>query len=155
MAGEQLNLLFGLCARVLEANTEGLTHADSLVSPEPGGNCANWVLGHIVHSREAILELLGAPPADGPSRVERYRRGSDPVGVGEDAVGFDTLKDHYRSVHERTVGRLREVTDAELLRTTEQGTVLERLLFLHFHEAYHLGQLGLLRRIAGRAGAIP
>jgi hypothetical protein len=29
-----------------------------------------------------------------------------------------------------------------------------QLHFMHFHEAYHAGQLGLLRRIVGRPGAI-
>jgi hypothetical protein len=26
--------------------------------------------------------------------------------------------------------------------------------FLHFHESYHLGQIGLIRRMAGRPGLI-
>ncbi|NOT34959.1 MAG: hypothetical protein HOP12_12420 [Candidatus Eisenbacteria bacterium] len=31
---------------------------------------------------------------------------------------------------------------------------LEMLLSFHFHETYHVGQLGLLRRVVGRPGAI-
>jgi len=39
----------------------------------------------------------------------------------------------------------------------EEGATRPRgaqLHFLHFHEAYHAGQLGLLRRMAGKDGAI-
>ncbi|MCH9008517.1 hypothetical protein IIA29_11025 [candidate division KSB1 bacterium] len=36
----------------------------------------------------------------------------------------------------------------------EKETVGEKLSFLHFHETYHLGQIGLLRRLAGKEGVI-
>ena len=34
------------------------------------------------------------------------------------------------------------------------GTIRKAFYFLHFHEAYHAGQLALLRRLAGKKGAI-
>jgi hypothetical protein len=32
--------------------------------------------------------------------------------------------------------------------------VMEQVTFLGFHEAYHLGQIGLLRKMLGKEGAI-
>jgi len=34
------------------------------------------------------------------------------------------------------------------------GSVGDALIRLHYHEGYHNGQIGLLRRIAGKDGAI-
>jgi len=34
------------------------------------------------------------------------------------------------------------------------GTVAEALTILGFHEAYHVGQLGIQRRLIGKDGAI-
>jgi uncharacterized damage-inducible protein DinB len=34
------------------------------------------------------------------------------------------------------------------------ATVSEKLAFLQFHEAYHAGQIAILRRMAGKPGAI-
>ena len=44
---------------VVKMQTQGLTHADTLIQPHFGGNCLNWVLGHIVENRDRILELIG------------------------------------------------------------------------------------------------
>ena len=39
---------------------DGLSHADSLLQPQPGGNCLNWVMGHLVVNLADILQFLGA-----------------------------------------------------------------------------------------------
>lgn len=39
---------FGLVYQTAATNLEGMTREHSLVQPEPGGNCANWILGHLV-----------------------------------------------------------------------------------------------------------
>jgi len=33
---------FRIAALVAKMNVRGLSHDESLASPEPGGNCANW-----------------------------------------------------------------------------------------------------------------
>ena len=45
--------------RVININLEGITQEESLLSPEPGGNCINWVLGHMLISRDDINKILG------------------------------------------------------------------------------------------------
>jgi hypothetical protein len=47
-----------------------------------------------------------------------------------------------------------EILDRPLGRTLPDGgeTVGACIRFLAFHEAYHLGQLGLFRRLAGKPG---
>ena len=42
---------------VVNANTHGLTHEESLVEPRPGGNRLNWVLGHLLSVYDGFLPL--------------------------------------------------------------------------------------------------
>jgi hypothetical protein len=34
--------------RVMRLNVEGISHEESLIQPQPAGNCLNWVIGHLV-----------------------------------------------------------------------------------------------------------
>ena len=40
-----------LGSQVFTANLDGLTHDDSLFQPQGGGNCLNWIIGHLVKAR--------------------------------------------------------------------------------------------------------
>ena len=53
-----LKTQFGITAYVVDKNVEGFSHDDSLKQPAPGGNCANWVLGHMVKARNGALALV-------------------------------------------------------------------------------------------------
>ena len=55
---KQLELNYGALFR----NLEGITHEESLIVPEAGGNCLNWVVGHIVASRCRMMTQLGISP---------------------------------------------------------------------------------------------
>ncbi|MEZ4630685.1 MAG: DinB family protein [Deinococcales bacterium] len=46
------------------------------------------------------------------------------------------------------------MSEAELAKELKSGTLAEQLEFMAWHEGYHIGQLGLLRRLVGREGAV-
>jgi hypothetical protein len=48
--------------RVIRLNVEGISHEQSLIQPQPAGNCLNWVIGHLVAAYESIFPLLGQEP---------------------------------------------------------------------------------------------
>jgi len=116
----------------LERNLEGLTDDEALVAPAPGGNCVNWLVGHILLYRDVVHRPM-------------------PEGVPTLAVLGAARERSQAQVLERL-----EQVGAERLaeRASETMTVTERLGFLGFHEAYHVGQVGLSRRLLGKAGAI-
>jgi DinB family protein len=141
----------------LERNLEGLTDSEALVAPAPGGNCVNWLVGHILVTRDRVHALLDLTPAWDTSlpSSEPYRRGSH----GRLPDGVPTLA-ALRAARERSQAQVLEglerVTPGRLAeRASETMTVAEQLGFLGFHEAYHVGQAGLSRRFLGKAGAIP
>jgi hypothetical protein len=140
----------------LERNLEGLTDSEALVAPAPGGNCVNWLVGHILLTRNGVHALLGLAPAWEASlpSSEPYRRGSNgplPDGVPTLAVLRAARERSQAQVLEQ-LGQMGPERLAE--RASETMTVAERLGFLGFHEAYHVGQAGLSRRLLGKAGAI-
>ncbi len=150
------NDLAGAFARntyVVKAQAEGLTHEESLLQ-HPFGNCLNWVLGHIVTSRDELLGVLGEPPAAG-AIVTRYKRGSEPISAaGEAAVPLAdllTLLDQSQARIEETLSCMDAATLARRSEDDERGrTIGQRAFFLYFHETYHVGQTELFRQLAGR-----
>jgi len=154
MNPETLAKLFELNKFCIKKNTEGLTHADSLVQPQSSGNCFNWVLGHIVSTRNLILNLLGELPIWTEREAENYQRGSNPIEDGLQAHSFEKLLADFDRSQEQILNALKRTSDEDLAQKVDDETVGNELATLYFHETYHVGQTGLLRRIAGKEGAI-
>jgi hypothetical protein len=72
--------------QVVRLNVEGLSHADSLIHPQPGGNCLNWVVGHLLAIYHHALDLLGQAPVLPAEVLKRYDRGSLPIRSASDAI---------------------------------------------------------------------
>ncbi len=141
---------------VLGKNLDGLTHADSLVQATPGGSSIHWILGHLLATRNETLRLLGEPPIWSAEKAAAYARGTRAPDPGA-AIPFDRLMaDIHRSSEQIRAG-LERISDEALaapLGEGKKGTVGDQLIGLHYHEGYHLGQIGVLRRIAGRPAGI-
>jgi hypothetical protein len=152
--------LVGAFARniyVVKVQTEGLTHAESLIQL-PHGNCLNWVIGHLVEGRDGVLDVLGEPRVAG-AVVERYQRGSEPIAGAEAKAGGGVLPlaqllDLLDQSQERVEVALSHMDRTALARTAAgdaQGrSIGQRVFFLYFHETYHVGQTELFRQLAGK-----
>jgi hypothetical protein len=135
---------FALNHQVAHANLQDITHAESLVHPSPGGNCLNWVLGHVVATRNLLMDALGEPHVWSDADAEAYHRGAQPPLVADRALPLDAILAAFDRSQETVLRRLPEAPEDQL---TMVAT-------LAFHESYHLGHCGLLRRLLGKAGAI-
>ena len=49
---------------VVRLNLEGISHEQSLIQPQPAGNCSNWVVGHLVTIYNKVLPLLEQTPVE-------------------------------------------------------------------------------------------
>ena len=132
---------------VFNTNLKDISHADSLASPESGGNSINWIVGHLLVNRDSIREKLGLAGIYTGPEYEVYKRGSKELDPAH-AVDFSKLFAGFNEAQRELEEKLSE-TDY-----SEKPDELKKLTFLAFHEAYHIGQTGLLRRIAGKEGAI-
>ena len=150
---------FNICNRSIHRNLEGVSHDESMRRPEPGGNSVNWVLGHLVSSRSRLLSRFGEQAVLDEASTTSYARGSD--GNVEHGVALEELLAALDRSQPLLVERLRRFTDEELTAKAPfsspagpDATLGQALAAMAFHEAYHAGQLGILRRFTGKAGAI-
>ncbi|MDF1520086.1 MAG: DinB family protein [Brevefilum sp.] len=140
---------------ILKQQTAGLTTKDSLLQPQPGGNCLNWVMGHLVVNLVEILDVLdGELLADLPD-LTRYRIGSEPI-RGEEAsvLALDNLVDLYEQLTNKIVDRLSQMNEDDFEEEIDfwQGKSRRGYVafFYFFHNTFHLGQLEYLRNLAGK-----
>jgi hypothetical protein len=140
---------------IVRQQTEGLTHADSLIQPQIGGNCLNWVMGHLVDNLVQILNIIqGQLPEDLPN-LDRYIRNSEPIRGKEDGVlPLHILVETYNQLTKTIAKRLEQMTETDFEEEIEFWQSQTRLgyvaFFYFFHNTYHLGQLEQFRNLAGR-----
>lgn len=146
---------------VVRLNTQGVTQEESLLQPEPAGNCLNWVVGHLVAVYERALPLLGQEPVMEPGAMARYDRGSPPLRDPARAMPLADLLTAWDEGSRRMDAGLAALSPAALGAPAAfspggdpDETTRSLLATLLFHQGYHAGQTGILRRLAGREGAI-
>ncbi len=155
---EALAKQFGMMYATATANLDGITHEESLISPEPGGNCANWVLGHLTVVHNGVMRLLGETPVW--ENEDLYReKFFKPVTDSSNALDWNTLRDKFLGSKERCLNAFSHLSDAAMAENvpdpfgggTTRGELLTRL---SYHQAYHVGQLGVVRRVTGHKGKV-
>ena len=161
MNRDQLKFLYAMNVWTVDTHLEGITHEESLTSPPHGANHLNWVLGHILMARGGIHETLGVDRVLTPAQLAPYARGHKP-GADDPFLPLEELAGALHRSQEAIEAGIDRISDEALARPLPEGnpfppsvrTVDDSLAFLHFHECYHCGQIGLLRRLLGKPGRI-
>jgi len=138
----------------IKLNLRDVTEEDARHEPPGDANSIGWVLGHLVMTRRLILRTAGADPVGDPALLEIYS--------GEEGVRFDRsrafplerLLADFGESQARLLPALAQLTPDALSAPVRNTTLGDLLTFLWFHEGYHNGQLGVLRRLAGKPGVI-
>jgi len=155
MSAKTLSRMYGINHQALHVNVKGVTNEEAWIQPRPYGNCMNWVVGHIVASRNGILAALGEEPIWPKEEAKTYARHSAPITASGEGKPLDLMLGDFDRAQAQINAALARATDADLAKPFGDGdTVGGWLHFLQFHEAYHIGQVALLRRIVGHEGAI-
>jgi uncharacterized damage-inducible protein DinB len=157
MTANDLISQFNFNQQTLKRLLADVTHEESLILPDKGGNSLNWVLGHLIATRSRMLVMLGAEPLVGKDDAVRYTRGAQ--GYSKDTA---TRIEDLKKLLDESFARLKTaLTQAEatfgnpadspaFIRDGE--TIGDRVGYFACHEAYHTGQIGLLRRLLGKSG---
>jgi uncharacterized damage-inducible protein DinB len=137
---------FALTYRVAHANLAGVSQEESLQHPQPAGNNMHWIVRHIVTVRDKFLPALGTAPV---------------LTLPADSLRVEELLATLDESQKRLLPALKTLTNKKLSEEPpfSPGSVPIKTLGLFlattaFHEAYHCGQLGILRRLLGKAGAV-
>jgi DinB superfamily len=149
---------FGVGAFVLERNLADVTNEESFRPPDPGGNTMNWIVGHVVRARNQALGLLGEKPPFEDEDFTAYGAGESRRGQ---TLSIDELKRRFDRLGPILDGALRRTSPSQLSGAAPfsptgnpNETIGTLLASIAFHEAYHLGQTGLSRRLLGKPGAL-
>jgi hypothetical protein len=134
---------------IINKQAADLSHEQMMLQLPFRGNCFNWVLGHITANRDRALQALGADTILTEAERERYLRGSDPVTEEETAVDSQKLLAAINQFQENILPALESADLSAIYNEEHNQTVAERIAGLHWHETYHIGQLELLRQLAG------
>jgi len=149
---------FRLTNHILKLQTDGLSHADSVLQPPFRGNCLNWVVGHIIEGRDSALKLMGKEPLLDDWSAVRYKTDSEPITSNEQALPLEDLLKALDLSQQRIETSLERTTPDELGRSVQfrgsEQLLGQAIAGLHWHETYHTGQLELLRQLAGTNDAI-
>jgi len=144
---------------LIKEQIKGVSDSEMLIQPPNGGNCMLWTLGHLTESLIPILRFLDGKKPEGLTDLSRFERGSEPI-LGPEAglMTASELMTAYEVLHQAVLEKLEPMTDADFDeevpgfgRPARRGWML---FFMEFHHAYHIGQLELLRNLAGHTEKI-
>jgi len=130
---------------LVKQQIEGVTHQESIHQPPNGWNCTNWILGHIIVARCNFLMMLDTPSIWTMAQCRRFIPGSNPIIDAENAILFEILSSDLDKTQEQLLTVLDQVSRKKLQEISGKRTIEEHLIFYNSHEAYHAGQLEVLR----------
>ena len=152
MNATEIAELFARNLGTLEHNLEGLDPEDFLVRIGEDGMHLNWLIGHTLLSRQNLLIALDPAiyPDDLSTMKAAYMRGTK-------SSNAETVP----SAHLIKTLRASQPILTHTLESTDlsqpgprKGNLADFALFMAWHETYHVGQSGVLRRLTGKSGAI-
>lgn len=152
---ESVTLIFKLNNEMVTRTLAGLTDEECWKQPEGGGNPIMWLVGHVTISRAQLLKRLGAGYDHGLGTL--FDRGS----IRGETSAYPSRQAIESAWHD-TRARMRDgfagLTE-EFLSAAPSGRPLPGvadhaglIAFSAFHESYHIGQMGYLRKMLGHSG---
>jgi len=146
---------YGVGDSFVEALVGDFSAADWKVR-DSAGHSPIWLLGHVATYRQRVLAMMGVEHPAEPWEAA-FVRGTSPADVPADQDPRQLIQ-AFHAAHKAMAGRWDALTPEAMAkpfgRTLPDGsdTVGGALAFVAWHEAYHLGQLGFMRRLAGKPG---
>jgi uncharacterized protein YndB with AHSA1/START domain/uncharacterized damage-inducible protein DinB len=149
--------LIELNLRLYGRALDGVGEDEAWRRPGPSSSPLHWIAGHLVRSRADLLRALGGAWA--LDWGDRFARGEE-VASPADYPSLDEVQWEWRGVSAALLDRLPDL-DASFLASpaprrlpVEDRSMAGLVSFSVYHESYHVGQLGYLRKWLGRPGLV-
>jgi uncharacterized damage-inducible protein DinB len=135
---------------------EDVSHEDSLHEVQAGINNINFLVGHLVLTRDGLLKMLKAQPVLKDTDAVLY--GSKPKTftnarakpVGELKAAVEESYTRLQTALKVSESSFSKPAERKFIREGEQFG--DQIGFFICHEEYHIGQIGLIRRLIGKPG---
>lgn len=150
--GKTLMGTFGMTDFLMPMVLEDLSDADARTrSRGDGGPSITWLVGHLLHYRYFVLNLLGDERESpfGETFTEDATDGSDYPSIAEIHRHWAELAPDFQAALETRTEADWEASGAG---PHEERTAREQVVFFAWHEGYHMGCLGAMRKAMGKPG---
>ncbi len=153
---------FAVGAQIIRTFAEGYTHDESLISPVGfQGNCMNWLVGHLVNSRNTVLRLSGFPNAQWQAYAPweelraNYGNGSKPITADGPHVlrlaqSLEGLEATQAALVAHVATMTQEHANVEIEAIGRSQPVDHFLMYMLGHEQFHIGQMEYVRPLSGK-----
>ena len=144
--------LHGVSNRILATGIGDLTDQDAKARSRGGtGPSIAWTIGHLCHYKVKVLELLGQPRENAFAAQFEHTAASDGSNyppLAELAASFSALDSDLCTALASSADRLNAPLPGA--GPHDEKRILDTVVFLTWHEAYHIGAIGAIRREQGR-----
>ena len=130
---------------------DGISEETAQKRPNSNSNHIAWIAGHTLSARYTLANVCGVP--DKEPFPELFLHGKS-IEAG-DYPSLEEMKVHWKIISEKLLSRLKEIDEktlngnAPFKLPVDDPTVRGTIAFFVHHEAYHIGQLSLVRKIFG------
>lgn len=130
--------------------------------PQPGLAHATWIVGHLASSQNVLLfrRCLGRSEMD-DGFAAHFPIGGPVPSVGEHAYpSISEIRKQFDRMQELTLSAVAGLSDGKLAEAAfgaegkphpHYGTVAGAISHMARHEAFHAGQLAMIRRLLGKS----
>lgn len=152
-SAETLRVLFDLHTRLFNNVLADLDDAETNTRARETVNHIKWLAGHLTSTRHSMGKLAGMDEEDPYGELFSHGHG---IRDNVDYPGIDAIRARWNRLSEVIAPAL-SALPAEALSgpaparvPVADDTLGGFLAFLMHHEAYHIGQMGILRRYLGK-----
>ena len=147
--GKEILDLYKFHNRIMHIFVDHISHEESVLQLPFEHNCMNWILGHIITNRSHVLEVVGAAHGWQEDVRDLYHQDTQPVTPDSPSIFFETLVNYLDESVTLLEAALEKKSEAWLDEnfTNYRGekSRYKHLTSFHWHEAFHLGQLEILK----------
>jgi uncharacterized damage-inducible protein DinB len=144
--------LYGLSNGILATSISDLSDSDATTRSRGGsGPSIAWTIGHLCHYKLVVLGLLGherGNPFTSKFETAPASAGADYPRLAELAATFTGLNTDLCAALESAAAQLEAPMPGAA--PHDEKTVLDTVPFFAWHEAYHIGSIGAIRKELGR-----
>jgi uncharacterized damage-inducible protein DinB len=149
-----LKAQFDLQTRLFNNVLAGVSDADSNTRNNENTNHIKWVAGHVLNSRVNMMNKMTGSEAD-TTYAAQFARGV-PLDLNATYPSIEEIISRWNDAAPAISERLIQIPEDTLdAKAPVPGPIADEsfrglLAFLISHESYHIGQLSVLRKMAGK-----
>ena len=149
--------MFQANGSVFEKATQGIPEEKWLIQPGADSNHLMFIAGHVVVHRAFVPKYMGIEWS--APWVGLFSRGAKRVTAGQ-YPSVAEIQTAWKEVSEKLKASLPKATPELLAQPVPQGrpaldgTIAGAIGLLRFHETYHVGQMGYLRKWLGFGNSV-